>query len=115
MVSEKEVLEIPVECDYCGDVYDLNDEFVGEDWNKTISQLLTDKYGNDELVCPKCRKGVLNVTEEGTYKMYWKENKNSRNLVLEINSKNSGRNLLKVNNVNRHQITFDVIDKETDK
>ena len=109
----KEVLEIPAECENCKQVYDLNIDLVGEDWNKTISEVLTQKYGSSAFICPQCR-GIARIIETGEFSLTMMEGKNKDNINLELVSKDGNRRVWKVKQFNRHEITFDMEDNSID-
>lgn len=106
---KKEVMEMPAECEHCKSIFDLNDDLIGENWNKTIPQVLAEKYGSEELLCVKCRK-INRIIEEGNFKLVYKEDDKDRTAHLEFITKNGERTVWKLKDLNRHQISFDIID-----
>lgn len=105
---KKESYELPAECVECKSVYELNDDLIGEDWNKTIGEVLTEKYGSDNLLCPKCRK-MVRVIEEGTFKWVVREDKNGRIADLELVTEDGNRRLLKVKSTSAKELVFEVV------
>ena len=102
-------LKLPTECEECKSIYDLDDDLIGEDWNKTIANVLSEKYGHDKLLCPKCRK-VIRMVEEGKFRMVYGEDRDNMEMRLELISENKERRVWKVRHLNPHQITFDILD-----
>ena len=47
--------EIPTECSSCKKLFDLKEDLSEEDMNKTIGQILNEKFPNG-LLCPECRR-----------------------------------------------------------
>ncbi len=100
---KKEGYELPAECVQCKSVFELNDDLIGEDWNKTIGDVLIEKYGSDLLMCPKCRK-MVRIIEEGTFKWVIRGDKDGRMADLELVSKEGNRRLWKVKSTTKKSL-----------
>lgn len=108
---KKESFQLPAECVKCAGIYELNDDLIGEDWNKTLSDILTEKYGSDTLLCPKCRR-IIRIIEEGSFKWVVYEDKDKKTEDLELISKDGNRRLWKVKNLAGKELTFEIIDND---
>ena len=104
---KREGFQLPAECFDCKDVYELDDDLIGEDWNKTIGEVLIEKYGSDTLLCPKCRK-MARIIEEGSFRWVVREDSIGNAADLELVSKNGERKLLKVKELTGNQITLEI-------
>ena len=103
----KEVLELPAECEKCGSLYNLNDDLLGEDWNKTISQVLIKKFGSDSFLCSNCRK-MVRVVEKGKFNLITTKTKNDEKISLELIS-NQNRKVFEFSKTEKEGVNFKVI------
>src|SRR3989338_3815396 len=103
---KREGFQLPAECFGCKEVYELDDDLIGEDWNKTIGDVLIEKYGSDTLLCPKCRK-MARIIEEGTFRWVVREECGGKAADLELISKNGERKLLKLKEICGNEITLE--------
>jgi len=106
----KEV-EMPAQCEECENIFNLNDDLIGEDWNKTIPQVLFEKYGNDSLLCVGCRK-ILRIVEEGRFRFVFREDGEKKVVELELISEEGERKLLKLSGIEENFVTFKFFDRD---
>lgn len=93
---EKEVMQLEAECEKCKKIYNLDDDLIDVDWNKTIPQALTDKYGDDRLLCPDCR-GIFRIIEEGKFKFVSRKQGKKFVKDLVLISKDNTRKVIRLN------------------
>ncbi len=108
---EKEGFSLPAECVECKSVFELDDDLIGADWNKTIGEVLIEKYGSDLLLCPSCRK-IIRIIKEGTFKWVVHSDVKGSTSDLELVSKEGERHLWKVKSTCGKEVTFEVLDEE---
>jgi hypothetical protein len=93
----KEELEIPAECEKFGSIFDLNDDLICENWNKTISEVLKERYGSCDFRCLNCRN-ILRIIERGNFKLIFDKSDNGEIINLELLSENGERRTFKLKN-----------------